>query len=164
MLKNKSIDYIFGMITGVALMLALSFGADTEIDDNISKKPSNFTDLYNNTIYMKTGFWSLKVKDGYGKLYTLKEYSNLIDGCDLATLKYNSYKQNTTRGWVLYGAGLLGMMISANDELNLPLYLISASVSIGGLIYYNIQGTDDLYKSQWEYNKCVLNDRIIGSN
>ena len=50
MLKNKSIDYIFGMIKGVALMLSLSFGAVTDIDDNIPKKPSNFTDLYNNTI------------------------------------------------------------------------------------------------------------------
>ena len=159
MLKKKSIDYIFGMITGVALMLSLSFGADTEIDDNISKKPSNFTDLYNNTIYMKTGFWSLKVKDGYGKLYTLKEYSNLIDGCDLATLKYNSYKQNTTRGWVLYGAGLLGMIfLGTEEQINMPLYLISGSISVGGLIYYSIKGYDDLYKSQWEFNKCVLNE------
>ena len=36
MLKNKSIDYIFGMITGMALMLALWSCTGTPLEANAS--------------------------------------------------------------------------------------------------------------------------------
>ena len=120
----------------------------------------DFINSYNNTIYVQSKFLSVKLENGNEELYSLKEYSKLIDDCSLAEFKYNNYKKNLMLFLVGYVGGLVGMtssISSGGHSLNKSQFILSTSIAFGS-IYFGIKSSNNFSQSVWEYNKCVLSE------
>ena len=120
----------------------------------------DFINSYNNTIYVQSKFLSLKLENGNGELYSLKEYSKLIDDCSLAEFKYNNYKKNFMLFLVGYVGGLVGITTSTSSgghSFNKSQFILSTSIAFGS-IYFGIKSSNNFSQSVWEYNKCVLSE------
>jgi len=125
-------------------------------DIKIQSDSLNFINLYNKTIFLQTNFNGWKFYNGNGNKYSIKEYSKLIDNCDVAAFQYKNYKKNNILFWMGYLGGFAGVMSSfSHDGLNKSQYYSSLAITFASF-YFSIKAYNNLFESVWEYNKCVL--------